>query len=280
MSKKSETTELAVLPEIPYAKYVRNEAGLLTNVNYKFNEDGSVNWKGMLNPKHIVLNKQLKTAIEEKYNRSFDEIQLAIQEGQTDSEDIEDRHKLILLAGIKELAKLRGYSSVDYSNNVSGPEYTAVKCTIAWIANYETKGLTTYFSSLADAHQGNCNSFAINFLNAIAENRAFVRCVRNFLNIHVVGYDEIGGSTPAEENTVTSNISPVGPKGVLIKKFGELKEFKVTWITFQKYLMDKTNIEGAAEWNSIDDVPNDRAYEVTGYVSDQIKKLTEKLNKK
>jgi len=37
--------------------YKRNEAGLLEGVDYKFNDDGSVDWRSMIDPKHLYPNK-------------------------------------------------------------------------------------------------------------------------------------------------------------------------------------------------------------------------------
>lgn len=277
MSKKIQDSA----PEVQTAplSFKRNAAGLIENFDYKYNEDNSINWKLCLNPKYIVLNKERKAIIEEKYGRGFDELQKGIQEGNIDPEDIEDGHKLILLAGMKELAKIRGFVSVDYHNNLTSPEYVATKCTINWIPNCENQE-TVSFSSLADAHLGNTKSFATQFLNTIAENRAFVRCVRNFLNIHVVGYDELGVASPSDSNQPTaegSNFSPTDPRFVLGKRFNELKnEFKVSWETFRKYLVEKKDMDFAAEWKTVDDVSKDKAYEILGLVAEQIEKLTKK----
>ncbi len=262
-------------------KYRRNDWGLINNFPYKFNDDGSINYKSLINPKYIVLNKERRAQIETTYSRNFDELQLEIQEGKTDPNDIQDGHKLILLAGIKELAKLRGYNQVSYHNNVTGPEYVAVNCEIQWIPNYETNNKEVRFSSLADAHLGNVSSFAVKFLNSIAENRAFVRAVRNFLNIHVVGFDELGAANPIEENqsAAESTFSATDPRFLLEKSFNELNsEFKVSWVNFAKYLEEKKEMDGATAWKTVKDVPKERAYDVIGLVKEQIEKKHAKLN--
>jgi len=71
---------------------------------------------------------------------------------------------------------------------------------------------------MANATIDNTNSFAKKFLETIACNRAFVRCVRNFLNVHIVGDDEIDKSEP---NTQNSKLNDLSPSGVLQK---ELKD--------------------------------------------------------
>ena len=100
---------------------------------------------------------------------------------------------MILLGGIKELAQIRGFRKVSYDVVAANQEYFATSCTIDWVPNYETNDQPVSFSALADAHQDNTYSFASNFLAATAENRAFVRCVRNFLKINIVGQEEMGG---------------------------------------------------------------------------------------
>ena len=39
--------------------YQRDEHGLLKNVQYVFNEDGSVNWRAMIKEEHLFPNKSL-----------------------------------------------------------------------------------------------------------------------------------------------------------------------------------------------------------------------------
>lgn len=38
-------------------KYKRDENGLLQNVNYSFNEDGSINWRAMVKDEYLFPNK-------------------------------------------------------------------------------------------------------------------------------------------------------------------------------------------------------------------------------
>ena len=50
------------------------------------------------------------------------------------------------------------------------------------------------YSDTANATLDNTDSFCAKFLETIACNRAFVRCVRNYLGVHIVGADEIDKS--------------------------------------------------------------------------------------
>ena len=179
-------------------KYTRNEHGLLDSVSYTFNEDGSVNWRAMINPEHLYPNKDW-----------FEYRQMPVP----DSVDgLDDSQLLIKLGGIKELAKLRGFKAVTYDIQESSDDRVVTNCIINWNENYENHN-GAVFSSLANATVNNTNGFAAKFLEAIAENRSFVRCVRNFLNIHIVGADEIDSSkdkAPIETPTESIDISPQG----------------------------------------------------------------------
>ena len=49
-------TESAVPAKGP-ALYKRDENGLLQNVEYEFNNDGSINWRAMIKEEHLFPNK-------------------------------------------------------------------------------------------------------------------------------------------------------------------------------------------------------------------------------
>lgn len=231
---------------VPPVIYTRNEHGLLVGAGvpaYIFNEDGSVNWRKMINPKFLVPNKQ-KTK-------------------ETDISKLEDGQLLILLGGIKELAHLRGFYEV--SHNITSPSMDCVisVCHINFIPNYETEGRGITFSAVGDATAFNTNSFGKNFLGPIAENRAFVRCVRNFLKINIVGSDEISPSgetppvqepaeTPAEDTPAEMLLAEMTRKGV----------------TFQSLVnrLRTENFEGADSLTSVKDLSGFKILELLGRI--------------
>ena len=103
--------------------YKRNEEGLLEGVDYKFNDDGSVDWRAMIDPKHLYPNKGWFESRGEPMPRS--------------PEGLSDTQLLIKLAGIKELAKLRGFDAVSYEVIKCELNHVAMKCRIHWIPNFE-----------------------------------------------------------------------------------------------------------------------------------------------
>ena len=153
-------------------KIDRDSQGLLKGVDYKFTDEGLIDWRKMLSDKWLYPNpsKNLSTQ---------------------DVSKLKDTDLCILLGGIKELALIRGYTNIKYDVTCPSSDYVIANCTITWVPNFETEDKEVSFSSLGDASPNNTDNFARQYLAPIAENRAFVRCVRNFLRINIVAQDEL-----------------------------------------------------------------------------------------
>lgn len=246
--------------------YKRNEHGLLENASYCFNEDGSVDWRSMIKDDFLYPNRDWFEARKKPIPSSTD--------------GLRDNQLLIMLGGIKEIAKMRGYSSVDFDIDNISDGYVAAKCTIEWDGNYESS-MTTY-TDVANATLANTDAFCAKFLETIACNRAFVRCVRNYLGIHIVGADEIDKSKGANNsNTIEHDSSsdavmfPLTPSGSLQKALGEnrgissFEEFKTLLRAFWKDDSYRPTVSGEfsneekekemsneiKSWKSYDDIP-------------------------
>ena len=250
-------------------KYCRDSLGLLQSVDYKFNEDGSVNWRAMVDSKHLFPNKSWFEARDKPMPRSIDGLQ--------------DNQLLIKLAGIKELAKLRGYNSVRYNVVKCEKDHVSIKCEISWIPNFENPTQesdflppSTHFEDVANATTENTSNFATKFLETIAANRAFVRCVRNFLNVHIVGDDEIDKSNGLPQHPETDEVEPLKkltPNGVLESlassklkcvSFGDFKDkLRELW-TLELYRNDE-----AKNWQKYDDVPAKEARLLINIIKNQ-----------
>jgi hypothetical protein len=184
-------------------------------------------------------------------------------------EGLEDKQLLIMLGGIKELAKLRGFLSVDYDVRNVRDDYVVAKCTINWMGNYECSFEEIDYSEYANATAANTDDFCFKFLETIACNRAFVRCVRNYLNVHIVGADEMDKSKnrvsePLE--TTISNALPISAQGTLEKAVHEklnlvdFESFKVFLRSLWKKAQETENtsvlelLQEAKEWKQFKDV--------------------------
>jgi hypothetical protein len=218
-------------------KFKRDINGLLECINYTFNSDNTINWRSMINKEYLVPNRD---AFKNQKDLNLKEVDIAT---------LADNQLLILLAGIKELAQIRGYKNVSYDVIQAQPDYVAVKCTIDWIPNYETSMEPVSFSALADAHLDNTKDFAKNFLMAIAENRAFIRAVRSFLKINIVGNDEMGKTThidsEVEPNTLTTQ--PIA----LLKKV--MEEYNIAFEQIKERAIQK-QMDSAENWSKIEDI--------------------------
>lgn len=222
-------------------KYIaRNKFGLLEDqtIKYIFNEDNTINWRAMVKTQYLVPNRQ-KTQ-------------------ETDVSKLEDKNLLILLGGIKELAQIRGYTTVEYKVVAASESYFATSCRITWIPNYETDSRAVTFEALADATTNNTKSFARFFLAAIAENRAFVRCVRNFLKINIVSQEELGDVKLLEEPNFASDKNPTSPQSLLEKI---MKEKSITFDSLKTKLI-KEEFEKSQDFNSILDIPKSKIFEL------------------
>jgi len=223
----------------------RDVNGLLDSVDYIFNEDKVIDWRAMIKEKYLVPNRD--------------------RTQETDISILKDSELIILLGGIKELAQIRGYTSVDYDVKCPTPDYVVATCRINWIPNYETEGKEIVFSAIGDASPNNTKSFAKNFLGPIAENRAFVRCVRNFLKINIVSQEELGDNKSANYSPPQEEQAAISPHSLLESA---MKEKNVSFVNLKKRLKDE-DYNGADDISSISDISKVKVFELI----ERIKKI-------
>ena len=226
--------------------YARDFHGLLENVQYEFNEDGSVNWRAMIKEEHLFPNKSWFEMYKKPVPKTI--------------KGLRDNQLLIKLSGIKELARLRGFESVSYETVKCEHDHVAVKCCVCFIKNYETEE-KVYYEDMANATFNNTSSFATKFLETIACNRAFVRAVRNFLNVHIVGDDEIDksdGKSVSQEVSKSSN-SALSANSMLESavsnnlRCSTFEEFKEKLREF--WSKDLYRNDEAKQWEGFSDIP-------------------------
>jgi|9_EtaG_2_1085328.scaffolds.fasta_scaffold06559_5 hypothetical protein len=241
--------------------FQRDEHGLLKNVQYVFDEGGSINWRAMVKEEHLFPNKSHFERFNKPLPRSI--------------EGLKDHQLLIKLSGIKELARLRGFDSVHYDMVKCEENHVAVKCGISFISNYET-GERVLYEDMANATINNCSSFAVKFLETIACNRAFVRAVRNFLNIHIVGLDEMDTSDPSSPHKSTNSTNSSTSFSIHSTLEKNAKEYAncSNFECFKDYLLELKNsnayINSEAEsWNDYLDIPSKEARILLKLLKDQ-----------
>lgn len=242
----SEEIDLRKERKEAFQKYSRDEGGLLKSANYTFNEDGSINWRAMVKPEFLYVNKEWFEMRKKEIPKSV--------------EGLTDKQLLILLGGIKDIAKMRGYTSVSYDLN-GDEKHVVARCRITWIPNYITDMKEVVFEDFANASVDNTDCFCHKFLETIACNRAFVRCVRNFLNINIVGDDEIDKSDKSlsiDSSENAPDLSVLKPQGALEKAANEkgLNSYEafVAWLR-EQWKAETYKNEEAKNWTQYSDIP-------------------------
>jgi len=169
----------------------RDGMGLLSGIDYIYEDNGLIDWRKMVKPEFLVPNRD--------------------RTKESNIENLQDRDLIILLAGLKDLAQIRGYTKVSYNVFSAAEHYVCVSCTINWLPNFETEGREVSFQSLASTSLNNTKDFGKLYLAEMAENRAFCRCIRNFLRVNIVSAEELsnnpsgnpfsnGGATASSSN--------------------------------------------------------------------------------
>lgn len=228
-----------------------------SNEEFPRHEDGSIDWLKVIPDKFIVAQDKSKSDIPVS--------------------ELLDHEKMILLGGWKYLLKKRGYiAKHDFIHN-SSTEFVSATCRIIWAPHEDSNGIEQTYEASADAHVGNTDSFMQSFLTTCAQNRAFSRCVREYLNIHVVGKDETNKATIDEMlsmnktdedgaiNSITQNVCTAIQNKLSKKKKGFLDAKK--WLVYKK-LMTKEEVAKVKDWK---DIPLNMCYSMLDYLVEQEK---------
>ena len=91
-------------------------------------------------------------------------------------------------------------------------------------------------------------------------NRAFVRCVRNFLNIHVVGEEEIDEAPEKTGDVESENAGAFPSPEVLLKDTLAKYQNVYTWEEFKSLIRrlwtsEQYRNEESGDWKSFSDIP-------------------------
>lgn len=258
-----------VFTNVPPKTFKRNEFGLLEEVNYIFNEDGTVNWRAMIPRQFLYINKSAKDRIEKRYSKKIEDIDVI-------SDNVDDSFLVIKLAGLKFLAFLRGFSSVSYQPVCANPNYASTACDVAWIENYETNNQCVYFGGLGSAMIENTNKMTSSYLIEMSENRAFCRAVRSFLRINIVSQEELkpDGSPQIEEEESVSKVDPYSLLQQNLDKRGIT--FKMVKGTLLKKATTDEEKALVNSYNSIQDIKTNIIFDILGKLQ---KKDEQKVSK-
>ena len=182
--------------------------------------DLSEQWRDIIDKKYLYVNRQYFI------DRNQDVPRM--------SKKLKDEEILIKLGGIRQLLNHVGYSSVKFEIHDAQKDHVAATCVITFLP----EGKEVTYSGVASVHEGNADFFSQSYAAAVCSNRAFVRCVRNFLNINVVCDEELNPEEREEGHTQSS--LPVNPRAILAKTLDKnnltLKDFKDKYLS--KHMKD------------------------------------------
>ena len=227
----------------------RDNDGLISDLDYVFEDNGLINWRKMVRPEFLVPNRD--------------------RTKETDIEKLEDRDLIILLGGLKDLAQKRGYTKVDYKVYEAREDYVCVSCKIEWIPNFETEGRAVSFESLASTTLHNTKDFGQLYLAEMAENRAFCRSVRNFLRINIVSSDELSKSSAmnpfSDSDSGASSSSANDPVQILA---AAMKSKGVSFAQIKSRL-EKEDYPDASELKEIGDLSKTKIFELISRIKNK-----------
>ncbi len=248
--------EINVQPElVPQLKQIkRNEMGLIEGVEYKFTEEGMVDWRAMIPEKFLYVNNDTKRKdkIEKKYKKPFDQIDII-------KDKVEDVDLVQLLGAAKYLLKLRGFTEVISIPNECSEQYASVNCSIKFIPNFESEGQSQIYTENACAHQNNTNSFTRHYLVEMATNRALCRCVRSYLGISIVSKEELGASTEESSQQDTNSFANANRQDAILIDIMDKKK-----VMFDPHIIEKLKKENKykLEYKSVSDLPADIKFDL------------------
>jgi hypothetical protein len=250
---------------IPPKVISRNQYGLLNGVDYIFKEDGTVDWKKMIPKKYFVINRQREENIQKALGKPIEEVSI---------EEVDEKDLLVLLGGFRHLADLRGFNKVEYSRPTIGPNgEVSVACSITWEGNYETHDKPVTFTGLGDATTNNTAPIGgVYYLTAIAENRSYIRAVRNYLRLeNILGRDEIQSAktiAPKLEESDSNSVLGTKPIDTLLSK---CKKLGITWLALTE-MAEKCKSELSSDytqWKTYKDIPGRDIYILIGKITEK-----------
>lgn len=257
-SEENPSEEKELNPEIKLG--TRDENGLLNGIDYIY-KNGFIDWRSMINPDQLYINEKWFNARNIDKPNSID--------------GLKDHQLLIKLGGIKEVARLRGFESINCyelkSNFDHRPDmiYAVYKCSIKWIPNFENPNGAIY-EDVGSVHCYNADEFSLEYADTIAYNRAFVRCVRNFLGIHICSIEEINRSKDSQFTKTES--TKTKPSMSSVKSHGALEEaaIKNKLKTFEEFKeWASSNGEVLYAYESYTDIPSRKVYSLLSKLNSQ-----------
>lgn len=246
--------------------FARDSRGLRTDITYHYRPDLTVEWRRMIPSEFLYVAKEYETEVAQQFGKPLAEI---------DVYQVDDRKLRVYLGGWKKLLAIRGFTSLTNPCTFVTPEKAVATCTIQFTPNYETDMQPVTYSWTASASYANTSGdIAQLFLEATACNRAFSLCLRGFLNVNIVGKDEIGpsrrskGADQASQPT-TDQPTDAAPTTTIVAADTLHKRCAEKGLTFEQFktaaLNYKAELTGdPTKWTQYSDVEGPDAWTLLG----------------
>lgn len=232
-----------LLDDIKVTSVRDGETNLLPSVKYIYDKYGFIDYKSLISPEYFVLNRWNYA------KRGIDIDTLSEEQRAEELSKAKEEDLLILLRGFKDIARVRGYTSMKSDLLHYSAFGAVVKVTIDWLPNIET-GFEKFSVSCvksAEANEPSIGQDFVHHLTAIAENRAFVTVVRNSLNIPIIGRDEV-----VDKKVEVKETSPKPNK--FLEEFCQKKG--ISFKTVISFIDENQLQEIDDRWTDFDKLPN------------------------
>lgn len=173
----------------------------MSDIIYSRRPDGKINWRAHVPTEFLYVKPEYQAAVLMQ--------QGVTKESQIDLTKVEDNKLRIKLGGINHVAHLRGIKSVIPSSIIVTQNEVTSICTVEFVPNEENPlGLTVGAQASASLYSVT-GKFQL-YLATIAQNRAFVRAVKQALQINILGDDEVDdGASKAFEEALKKGENPL-----------------------------------------------------------------------
>ncbi len=173
---------------------------------YPRHPDNRINWRALVPTEFLYVKPEWQSSVLMQ--------QGVLREEQIDLTKVEDSKLRIKIGGISHVAHLRGIKSIIPSGLVVTPTEVTSICTVEFLPNAENpQGLTVGAQASASLYSVT-GKFQL-YLATIAQNRAFVRAVKQALQINILGDDEVDDkASKAFEEALKKGENPLIQKSV------------------------------------------------------------------
>ena len=149
---------------------------------------------------------------------------------------------------------MRGYSELDPKIHTACREYVAAECRITWLPHRDVGMRVEKTGGNAMATLSNTDGFTQAYLCEMAQNRAFARCIRDYLGIEIVSKEEVNAISETGETNANSAQTTENPTDVYATLQAEMDRTKHSFEFIKARLIEK-QFKGAEGFESINDIP-------------------------